>query len=57
MMKKLNCLFLGLLIALFSGCTKDLEKEVVDNYADGTPKTVRYFRQEGKIRVLAVEEY
>ena len=57
MMKKLNCLFLGLLIALFSGCTKDLEKEVVDTYADGTPKTIRYFRQEGNIKVLAVEEY
>ncbi len=56
-MKKLNCLFLGFLMTMFFGCTKDLVKEVAETYADGTPKTVQYFRQEGGNKILAIEEY
>ena len=57
MMKKLSYLFLGLLITVFNGCTKDLIREVSETYADGTPKTVKFFRQEGENRILAIEEY
>ena len=56
-MKNLKYLAFVFLIGVFFGCTKDLEKEVVETYADGTPKTVRYFRLEGKAKILAIEEY
>ena len=56
-MNKLTYLILGLVIGIFTGCTKGLEREVAETYADGTPKTVRYFKQEGKNKILAIEEY
>jgi len=56
-MKGIKYLIFGLIITTVFGCTKDLEKVVEETYADGSPKTVRYFREEGRNKVLAIEEF
>jgi len=45
------------LITLLMGCGAGLEKIVVEAYADGTPKIVRYYKGKGTTKTMVKEAF
>ena len=45
------------LIVFIAGCNADLDKIIVETYADGTPKVVRFYKGEGVDKALVKEEF
>ena len=56
-MKKLNFLYLIVLVFLSTGCAAGLEEAVKESYEDGSPKVVQYFDNHGDDRQMVEEAY
>lgn len=48
-------LILVSLVLLFSRCTTNIVEDTVESYPDGTPKIVRYYKDDGTNRMLFKE--
>ncbi len=52
---KTRYLFLALIIIVFTACKSKIVQEVIESYPDGSPKVVRYFKEDDKSKVLVKE--
>ncbi len=52
---KLKLLFLSLLAFIINSCTSKVVEETVESYPDGSPKVVRYYKDDGTNKTLVRE--
>jgi antitoxin component YwqK of YwqJK toxin-antitoxin module len=52
---KTRFLFFALIIFVFTACKSKVVQEVIESYPDGSPKVVRFFKEDDKTKVLVKE--